>query len=113
MELNKNEIQEAIDEEIKTAEKLYGKGVKLCVLRIIGLLKMLPSESAEKQDRLIPLPLWNNYYDYPTVAGMRMKVFNAERNGFKDFGVVEREGKRVFINEQAYLNWRDRNKQKG
>ena len=40
---------------------------------------------------------------------MRMKVFNADNNGFNDYGVVHREGKRVFIDEQAYLRWRNRN----
>ena len=38
----------------------------------------------QKENRLIPLPKWNDYYDYPTVSGMRMKVFNADNNGFND-----------------------------
>ena len=63
----------------------------------------------QKENRLIPLPKWNDYFDYPTVSGMRMKVFNADNNGFHDYGVVHREGKRVFIDKQAYLRWRNRN----
>ena len=52
---------------------------------------------------------WSLPYYYPTVSGMRMKVFNADNNGFNDYRVVHREGKRVFIDEQAYLRWRNRN----
>lgn len=107
MRFNKNDIENMIDEKIKFSEKQYGKGAKALIMEILSLERMLRPN--EQESRLIPLPMWNKYHDYPTVSGMRMKVFNEDNNGFKDFGVVHREGKRVFIDEQAYFRWRKRN----
>ena len=102
-------IQEIIDEEIKQAEKKYGKEVKNLLLKILLLEKQLNPEV--KESRLIPLSLQEKYYDYPTLNGMRMKVFNENTNGFKDYNVVHREGKRVFIDEQNFLKWQRRNQE--
>ena len=41
MQLEKEEIQEAIDEQIVQAEKKYGKEIKLTLINIISLLNML------------------------------------------------------------------------
>lgn len=110
MNFDKKEIQILIDIELSQAEKRFGKEFKSALIKIMSLEKLLnPQPEQEKQSRLIPLPLWENYHDYPTLAGMRMKVFNEETNGFKDFGVVHREGKRVFIDEDAWFRWRKRN----
>ena len=106
MRFDKTEIENLIDSKIQHAGKKYGKEVKALIVEILSLEKML---NAKEEGRLIPLSLWNNYYDYPTVAGMRMKVFNEDRNGFKDYGVVQRDGKRVLIDEQAYKRWQRRN----
>ena len=53
--------------------------------------------------RLIPVTKWNNYYDYPTIGGLRALIFNAEKNGFNK--VIRRIGSRVLINEQAFFEW--------
>lgn len=104
--MKKAEIEDLIENKIEHAGKKYGKDVKALIVEILSLEKML---STKEESRLIPLSLWAKYYDYPTVAGMRMKVFNAERNGFNDYGVVQRDGKRVLIDEQAYKRWQRRN----
>ena len=106
MKFDKAEIENLISNKIEYAGKKYGKDVKSLIVEILSLEKTL---NAKEESRLIPLSLWAKYYDYPTVAGMRMKVFNEDRNGFKDFGVVQRDGKRVFIDEQAYKRWQRRN----
>ena len=35
----------------------------------------------------------------------------AMQNGFDDYNVVHREGRRVLIDEQAYLRWLNRDKE--
>jgi len=106
MKFDSAEIENLINTKIEHAGKKYGKDAKALIVEILSLEKML---NTKEEGRLIPLSLWAKYYDYPTVAGMRMKVFNAERNGFNDYGVVQRDGKRVFIDEQAYKRWQRRN----
>lgn len=107
MGFSKAEIENRINRKIEYVGNTYGNNLKEVILDILTLEKMLHPE--QKENRLIPLPKWNDYYDYPTVSGMRMKVFNADNNGFNDYNVVHREGKRVFIDEQAYLRWQKRN----
>jgi hypothetical protein len=40
-----------------------------------------------------------------TEGGLRWDVFNARTNGLDDFGAVIRKGRRVYIDEDAYLEW--------
>ena len=105
MDFDKIEIETMIKNKVEYAGKKYGKDVKALIVEILSLEKALRPEN---NSRLIPLSLWDKYYDYPTVAGMRMKVFNENRNGFKEYGVVRRDGKRVLIDEQAYKRWQRR-----
>ena len=53
--------------------------------------------------RLIPVTKWNDYYDYPTIGGLRALIFNADKNGFNK--VIRRIGSRVLLNEQAFFDW--------
>ena len=108
MKFNKKVIEFMISNKIEELGKKYGIDAKNKAIEILSLEKNLRPDNNE--NRLIPLPQWNKYYDYPTVSGMRMKVFHQELNGFKEYGVVHKEGKRVFIDEQAYLRWLNRNK---
>ena len=55
--------------------------------------------------RLIPIPKWPEYHDYPTEPGLRWLVFNAEKNGFST--VIRRVGRRVLIDEQCFFDWVD------
>jgi hypothetical protein len=43
------------------------------------------------------------YYDWPSSAGLRWLIFNAERNGFDR--VVRRCGRRVLISTEAFNAW--------
>lgn len=47
--------------------------------------------------RLIPVTKWNDYYNYPTIGGLRALIFNADKNGFNK--VIRRIGSRVLLNE--------------
>lgn len=55
--------------------------------------------------KLIPLTQWPEHHSYPTIAGLRYLVFNADSNGFAN--VIKRIGKRVLIDEVAYFAWVD------
>lgn len=102
MKFEQAEIENLIEFKMDYVKKKYGKEARALILEILSLERAL---KRKEEGRLIPLPLWSKYYDYPTVMGMRMKVFHEEENGFKEFGVVHRNGKRVFIDEQAYKRW--------
>ena len=52
---------------------------------------------------LIPVTKWNDYYDFPTIGGLRALIFNAKKNGFDK--VIRRIGGRVLIKEDAYFQW--------
>ena len=109
MKFNKNVIEFMINNKIEALGKKYGSEAKASVIEILSLEKNLRPDN--KENRLIPLPQWNKYYDYPSLAGMRMKVYRAAANGFNEYGVVHKKGRVVFINEQAYLRWLNHNEQ--
>ena len=105
MQLEKEEIQEAIDEQIVLAEKKYGKEIKLTLINIISLLNMLNPKV--KESRLIPLAKWNDYHDYPKVGSLRQFHFHNPDDFNK---CVVQNGKRVLLDENKVLNWlRNRN----
>lgn len=97
-------IQEIIDEEIKQAEKKYGKEVKNLLLKILLLEKQLNPEV--KESRLIPLSEWNKYYPYPTKGTLYQYNFDKENNGFDC--CTEKGGKhgnRILINDVKFWEW--------
>ena len=100
MQLTAEEVQEIIDQRIAEAEKTYGKPVKLLILELLSLQK-----KTEETTRYIEVAQWNMYYPHPTVSGMRNKINNAAKNGFDEYNVVHRQGKRVYINEKQYWKW--------
>jgi len=55
--------------------------------------------------RLIPVTQWKKYHCYPSIAGLRYLIFNAESNGFNR--VIRRIGRRVVINEEQFFLWVD------
>lgn len=56
-----------------------------------------------KTKRFIPLTKWPQFHEWPTAAGLRYYVFNAEHNGFSK--VFKKVGKRILIDEQAFQDW--------
>ena len=57
----------------------------------------------ENFGKLIPVTKWNEYYDFPTIGGLRALIFNAKKNGFDK--VIRRIGGRVLVKEDAYFDW--------
>lgn len=114
MELTKEEIEEAINEEINKAIKKYGKEIKLTLINFIGLTKLLNTDSQQSENNkqthqapvLIPLSEWNKYHPYPTKNTLYQYSFNKEENGFKDciqYGGAN--GKRILIDEKKFFEW--------
>ncbi|CZI81468.1 TPA: hypothetical protein JBA76_15810 [Legionella pneumophila subsp. pneumophila] len=58
---------------------------------------------ANKYPHYIPVPHWDKYHDWPTIAALRNYIFNKKTNGFDK--VVLKLGKRVLINEAAFFDW--------
>jgi len=108
MQLTQEEVQEIIEQRIAEAEKIYGKPVKLLILELLSLQK-----KSEEATRYIEVAQWNMYYSSPTVSAMRNKINNAAKNGFNEYNVVHRQGKRVYINEKQYWKWFKEYKQNG
>lgn len=61
------------------------------------------NEENKTPTRLIPVPLWNNFHQWPPIGGLRHLIFNARYNGFNS--VIRRAGRRVLIDEQAFFKW--------
>lgn len=105
MELEKEYIEELIENKIKSAEKKYGKEFKNLLIEIIALEKSLLPEK-NSHSRLIELTKWNEYHEYPTVKGMQMLYYHRKENGFEEFNVIEKSpNKRLLVNEENYFKW--------
>lgn len=112
MQINKEEIQNIIDDEIKGAEKRFGKEFKQALIKILSLEKMLHPESSEKKSRLIELSKWNKFHPYPTVGALRQyKFYNTDNfEEALEFGGIN--GGRVLINEDKLFEWLEKRKKK-
>ena len=107
MNFNKSEIEEIISEELKQAEKKYGKEFKITLLKILSYEKMLnPTTSEPKQKEPIPLADWEKYHKYPSVKALRNHYFNRATNGFDccvTYGGAN--GGRILIDEDKFFKW--------
>lgn len=114
VQLNKQEIEELIENKIQEAEKKFGKKFKDTLIEIISLEKMIqPEVKAEKKSRLIPLVEWDKYYSYPTIGALYQYHHYRNENGFDE--VVEyggMEGGRILINEDKLFEWIEKRKKK-
>jgi len=57
--------------------------------------------------RLIPVPKWSQYHEWPPKGGLRHLIFYANTNGFDR--VIRRVGRRVLIDEEAFFQWVESN----
>lgn len=100
--MNKEDIENLIDDKIQFAEKKYGAEVKNLLIETLGLEKMLRPDK-QQQTRYIPVGKWNEYHPYPTVYALRNLIFRAKDNGLNN--AIQRKGKRVLIDENAFFEW--------
>ena len=63
------------------------------------------STTVEKNTRYLTVTSWCKDHEWPPIGGLRHLIFNAETNGFNK--VIKRVGRRVLIDEQAFLEWVD------
>lgn len=59
--------------------------------------------------RLIPVPNWNDYHDWPPPGGLRYLIFHADTNGFAP--AFKRVGRRVLVDEAEFFRCIERNQQ--
>lgn len=65
---------------------------------------------ADTFTRYIPVPKWNNYHPWPPPGGLRHLIFYARKNGFD--ACIVRVGRRLLINENAFFDWINKQKEK-
>lgn len=53
------------------------------------------------ETRLIPVPRWNDYHDWPPPGGLRHLIFHAQTNGFAS--AFKRVGRRVLVDEAEFF----------
>ena len=111
--MTKDLLENALDDEISSGEKVYGPDFKLRIVKILSLYGLLHPEGEHKESRRIPLSEWNNYHDYPSVGTMYQWNAKASENGFDM--CVERGGSnggRTVIVEDKFWQWHS-NRKKG
>lgn len=47
-------------------------------------------------------------YPFLTHGGLRHQIFNEDKNGLRDSGVILRAGRKVLIDMDRYFQWLDR-----
>ena len=57
-------------------------------------------EARQEQSRFIPVPQWNNHYDWPPPGGLRHLIFHADSNGFAP--AFKRVGRRVLVDAAKF-----------
>ena len=57
------------------------------------------------QRKLIPVTAWPQHHPWPSIAGLRHFIFNAETNGFKK--VIRKVGARILVDEEQFFKWVD------
>lgn len=60
-------------------------------------------DANSNSNRLIPVPDWKKYHEWPPIGGLRHLIFNEKTNGFNK--VIKRVGRRILIDEQAFFKW--------
>lgn len=61
--------------------------------------------------RLIPVPKWNDYHDWPPIGGLRHLIFHREHNGFET--AFRWAGRRVLVDEAEFFACVAAGKQRG
>lgn len=106
MNLQKEELEELIEEKIQQGIEKYGKSFKLFAIELVNLVKALNDKEMPQQSRIIPLSEWGNFYTYPTVSALRQYYFKRDTNGFSE--VVEYGGNnngRILLDEAKVFEW--------
>lgn len=64
-------------------------------------MNQAPQQPAPPKPRLIPVPKWNDYHDWPPVGGLRHLIFHENTNGFKR--AFKRVGRRILVDENVFF----------
>jgi hypothetical protein len=73
----------------------------------------MSTDKTKSIPRFIPIAKWDQYYDWPSVPGLRYHIFNAKTNGLERFNAIRRVGRRILIDPVAFHAWVDSNPSTG
>lgn len=68
-----------------------------------NMCNLLSSNNKKNESRLIPVPKWNVYHEWPSIAGLRFMIFHEKTNGMSC--CISRIGRRVMIIEDEFFKW--------
>jgi hypothetical protein len=54
----------------------------------------------DKEHRYIPVPKWNDHFDWPPPGGLRHLIFNSKSNGFA--AAFKRVGRSVLVDAPMF-----------
>lgn len=79
--------------------------VNLNIMTLITILKDSKNLTGNPlpANRLIRLPQWNDYHEYPSIGALRNMIHNSEFNGFSV--CIKRVGRNIFIDEEKFFAW--------
>lgn len=106
MIMQKDMLQNALDDEIASGEKTFGPDFKLRIVKILGLYSLIHPEGEHKESNRIPLSEWDKFHSYPSIGTMYQWNAKSKENGF-DY-CVERGGQnggRIVIVEDKFWEW--------
>lgn len=61
----------------------------------------IPAPAITAPPNLVPVPRWNDYFDWPPLGGMRHLIFHADTNGFEDAFI--RVGRSVLVDVPVFF----------
>ena len=61
----------------------------------------MEASSDNRESRLIPIDSWNQFYPWPSPAGLRHLAFHAESNGFQK--AFPKVGRRRLVDERLFF----------
>lgn len=79
------------------------KELNFNIKKLIDVLSNFKLPENDSINRLIPLPRWNEYHQYPSIPALRNMVFNEKFNGASIW--IKRVGKRILIDEKVFFEW--------
>lgn len=59
----------------------------------------------ERTMSLISIPQLAEKHKALTEGSIRWRIFNAKQNGLEQSGAILRNGKRIFLDEDKFMNW--------
>lgn len=79
--------------------------INLNIMTLISVIKDSKNYTGQSlpANRLIKLPQWNDYHEYPSIGSLRNMIHHSEFNGFNV--CIKKVGRNIFIDESKFFEW--------